>query len=109
MHRGIALNDLTKKAKTLLEGECWHEIVRFGESIAMCKHCAQFRFDMKWYCENSPDHLCHYESEWNIGKKKYCVESVNGEKIYLENYSKEQHKYENSDHCIFCGQPEERK
>jgi hypothetical protein len=120
MHRGIALNDLTKKAKRLLEGKCWHEIDhrldRDGDHIdeedfgfAHCKHCDEFRFEMRWYCPSSPDHLCHYHSEWSIAKEKFFVETVNEEKVYLENYTEEKHKYETSDHCIFCGQPEERK
>jgi hypothetical protein len=109
------LNDLTKKAKKLLEGKCWHEIAlqvpddddSYG--FAHCEHCDEFRFEMFWYCPSSPDHLCHYKSSWSIAREKYFIENVNEEKVYLENYSEEQHNCETSDHCIFCGQPEERK
>lgn len=102
---------MPEKEKTLkiLRGKCWHEIVKRGEfGGAICKNCEDGRswnlFKFGWYCPESPDHICHYYSD--LDEDERYVDSINGERIVLEDYDG---KYETSDQCIFCGQPEERK
>ena len=100
---------MPEKEKTLkaLRGECWHEIIEHGCGRAVCINCEDGRSwnDWNWYCPKSPDHICHYYSTVDHNGERY-VGSINGEKIVLEDYDG---KYETSDQCIFCGQPEERK
>jgi hypothetical protein len=99
--------------KLKINGKCYHEIVEapgdYGGSI--CKVCGYRRFE-EWYCPDSPDHICHYRSEFDLGKRLRYVISVNREKIYLtKKYTKDfgQDMRESDDWCIFCGNPEERK
>jgi len=116
---------MPEKYKTIksLKGDCWHEIVERGDvGGATCKKCGNMRLfeetgrSWGWYCPDSPDHQCHYESEQEVWEKngrivrgKRFVWSINGEKIILEGYTDEDRKYESYDYCIFCGNPEERK
>ncbi len=107
------------KAKTLLKGRCWHEIVRRsrapssdGPDGARCVNCGdwgEIGQDFGWYCEDSPDHLCHYFSTYDYDKRRCSVKSVNGEVIYLSKKHTRSKIQESRDWCIFCGEPEERK
>ncbi len=65
---------------------------------AICEICDS---DLGWRCPDSPDLACHYYSENGF------VKLINGEQVPIP----EDHnpKYENSDSCIFCHSPDERK
>ena len=70
----------------------------FGYGYAECAGCdAKFG----WYCPDSPDRVCHYES---------CdgqVELLDGTKVTVP--ADHDAKHDSSDWCIFCGHPDERK
>lgn len=69
--------------------------------------------DAGWDCTPSPDGKCHYFSTEVAGK--FFVNLNNGNKHCLNDnpnlteYTMMDHKNENEDWCIFCGNPEERK
>lgn len=59
-----------------------------------------------WYCEDSKDHICHYDNEIHEDEDGGFVLLLNGEKDYLKDYDEEDHYWES---CLFCEAPEERK
>jgi len=67
---------------------------------ADCLVCGS-NFEFAWRCKKSPDSVCHYFS--NDGK----VEMIDGTLVGVPN----EHNSENedTDSCIFCHHPEERK
>lgn len=70
-----------------------HRIVK-DLMTAVCEICGE-RF--KWWCPESPDHICYYFS--TDGE----VELIDGTTV------KKSSPNENLDECLFCGKPEERK
>lgn len=96
----IAARKNIKEAQKELDNllcSCTHKIVNKHNS-AFCIICDSW---FGWFCDESPDHSCHYFSE--NGK----VKLNDGTLVDIP----EDHDvdYENEDECIFCGQPEERK
>ena len=93
----------TLKAKVLLKDGCWHEIIRRDPGGgARCKYCGDWDKDghsFGWYCQDSPDHVCHYNLLVDQ-KNRFYVESINKERIYLP---KEYNGKKHTDRCIFCG------
>jgi len=83
----------------LINGCKKHLIVkkRYG---AVCDVCGK---DFGWWCDKSPDHVCHYFTEPHDVKNGKVL-LVNGKKI-----KPSVHKYESLSSCLFCGEPEERK
>jgi hypothetical protein len=101
----------SEKEKTIKRlKDCWHEIItsRGSDKVARCEHCDYGKFELKWYCPKSPDHICHWKSMFDYPSGLRYVFSINGEKIYLKDKSYKGN-YESPDYCIFCGEPEERK
>jgi len=83
-----------------LECTCPHEIVnRCGQAI--CNICGQ---DFNWWCEDSPDHVCHYYSSAHDGKV-YVLLIDDSETDFQSTKDPE---YESEDECLFCGQPRQR-
>ncbi len=78
--------------------QCNHNIISSEYESAQCRHCNE---DFGWYCEESPDHTCHYYSS------NREVELTDGSFMPVPQEHNE--KYETDDSCIFCGSPEERK
>jgi hypothetical protein len=75
---------------------------------ARCVGCGK---DFGWRCKKSPDSACHYystcpENSYSDGQDNY-VEGIDG-KHYTIPSDHDAHQ-ENEDHCIYCGNPEERK
>lgn len=61
-----------------------------------------------WDCDKSPDKHCHYHTEPDPKNKKFrVVELDNGELHRLP--ASHDPSQESSDHCVFCGEPSERK
>ena len=75
---------------------------------AVCEICGE---DFGWRCKSSPDTVCHYHTSThrklgrgvylNTGKFFPLPDELLGVLGDSDN--------ENSDSCIFCGQPDERK
>jgi len=86
-------------ADDLVNGCKKHLIVktRYGATCDICEK------DFGWWCDKSPDHVCHYFTE-PYDAKNGKVLLVSGKKI-----KPPAHKYESLDNCLFCGEPEERK
>lgn len=80
------------------KNKCNHSIVSESYEGAGCQHCGE---DFGWYCEESPDNVCHYYS--TNGK----VRLIDG--LMVDVPADHNDKYETDDSCIFCGAPEERK
>lgn len=97
-----AKKKLTKasQAYTLLIRTCKHEtIIKEGSyEGAVCDTCGS---GFGWYCPESPDHTCHYNSVNGL------VTLIDGRTVPIP----EEHDpdYESDDSCIFCGEPDERK
>ncbi len=94
------MNDVVKKAKTLLEGECWHEMEKHGDyGGARCKICNYYKVEhLSWYCEESPDHICKYFSIYDEEKRRRYIETIDEERVYLsKKYTK---KYNDLDHLF---------
>jgi uncharacterized cupin superfamily protein len=70
---------------------------------AVCLVCKK---NFGWRCKKSPDETCHYFSEVR-DDDKHEIELNDGTiHVLPDDYDGE---YENTDSCIFCGHPEERK
>jgi hypothetical protein len=99
------------RAKRLLEGKCWHEMVPsyMLSKFAVCKHCDEFSLagtNNQIYCEKSPDHVCHYSFGYEgLGKRRrYFIETINEERIHdLPEDFVPSHRYHDEGICIFCG------
>jgi len=105
------IEKISPKEKTIkiLKDGCWHEIVEVGDyGGSRCKLCS-YRVALMWYCPDSPDHVCHYFTMSDKLSQLYYVESINGERIFLDKSYKKDGRRESEDSCIFCGDPEERK
>jgi len=77
--------------------QCPHEIIQEG-SLARCSICGMY---FNWYCQESPDHVCHYYS------RNELIELVDGSAIPVsKNHDPDN---ETDDECMFCHLPEERK
>jgi hypothetical protein len=99
-----------------LESTCQHELRELTDEeiadkemtvSARCLCCGK---EFGWRCKKSPDHVCHYYSVRNLTFTAFgpnVVSLVDGTMIDVP----EGHKPENesTNHCIFCGFPEERK
>jgi len=82
-----------------LIAECRHELLSAQTcSIAVCPTCDK---DFGWFCEKSPDGVCHY---YTINGK---VELLNG--TLIDQPKGHDPDNESDDWCIYCGMPEERK
>lgn len=90
--------------RPLTEGELAD---RWMSIIAYCQICGK---DFGWRCKESPDFVCHYESDEmdtdGDGNSVYGVELITGE--YVDIPKEHNPDHETSDLCIFCGNPEER-
>lgn len=82
----------------LIKRTCTHNIVGKKDSSARCDICGSY---FGWWCPESKDHVCHYESEHGI------VELIDGTAVSVP--KDHDPDYECDDWCIFCGNPEERK
>ena len=90
--------DANAECKHILRQITDEEYERKTSVSMVCKICDK---QFGWHCYESPDGVCHYESV--EGK----VELIDGKLYPLEsNYDPQ---YENSDSCIFCKLPDERK
>lgn len=78
--------------------KCHHKIQDSSYGGAECQYC---REDFGWFCEESPDHICHYYSN----DRKITL--IDGTEVSVPEDHND--KYETDDCCIFCGNPEERK
>lgn len=102
----LRLKKKLKKAKAKYEEfkkDCKHSIAynhceTFGDGSAWCSVCGEH---FGWYCPDSPDHGCHYDSYQGM------VELSDGTKVPVPKYHDAD--YETDDDCIFCHQPNERK
>lgn len=109
------LKDLIDKQKLIFQQaqydldslmrQCIHQLVREGMGT-ICEVCST-RFG--WWCLESPDHVCHYHSYHDRGKR--LIELVDGMDYEIPENSKSEPEYENDNRwfCFFCGEPEERK
>lgn len=109
------------------DATCPHDLV-FGHSHPMCTICdfgKNYEDLTGWYCPDSPDHTCYYQSECDLKygffetwknltaeekesrlNQRY-VTLLTGLKHMLP--SDHDWRHESDDWCIFCGAPEERK
>jgi hypothetical protein len=87
---------LNRKAEEICN-QIGHNIQKTYDT-AYCESCDR---DFGWYCEKSPDKSCHYHTE---GGK---VVLNTGESVDMP--PDHDVTYENDDHCIYCGEPDERK
>ena len=120
------LKELTPEEKRLKEqiAEARAQIAEARSLIAKCEHsrviksptdsakCAICDKRFGWFCESSPDNVCHYFSD--NGE----IDLINGETVSLPESHDEGANPgwmgglddgESYDWCIFCGDPEERK
>lgn len=74
-----------------------HVIVQRGES-AHCTHCDKH---FGWFCPDSPDGTCYYFTD--DGK----IHLLGGDKV--DPKPGHDARFESTDTCLFCGNPEERK
>lgn len=118
MDRKEMLDKITKGISEMSDAElkylyrnfCSHQTLQVpkkkdiesGCASAKCAECSDY---LGWYCPDSKDNRCYYESEERDGKN--VVELSTGEVVAMD----EDHdpEYETSDSCLFCGQPDERK
>ena len=91
-----------KEIQRLFKDFCSHTMVKKKGEGAYCTDCET---GLGWYCNQSPDNLCHYYSFEKDGKNH--VELSNGHNHELD--SSYDNEYETEDDCIFCHEPEERK
>lgn len=85
----------------LLTDEMKHELreCSYEYGSAICQICDN---NFGWRCADSPDTVCHYYT--NDGNHVKLIDGT------LANVpSGHDHRYETSDCCIFCGNPDERK
>lgn len=109
-------NDLIKIQQNIgkIESNCKHKLIQFGatpkfkhEGSAKCEDCDRF---FGWWCPNSPDKMCHYQTYEIQGflLNARAVELVDGTEHIIYNYDVNP-EYENDDDCLFCHEPDERK
>jgi len=92
------IDELHEELYRLNEG-CRHELLSPQNSaIAVCPTCNK---DFGWFCEKSPDGVCHY---FTIDGK---VGLLNG--TLVDPPKEHDISNESDDWCIYCGMPEERK
>lgn len=58
-------------------------------------------------CPDSPDRHCHYFT--SAQEDGFFVSLLDGTRFKMDGYTDDLCDTENDDHCLFCGQPEERK
>lgn len=82
---------------------------KFASTGAYCVVCG---FDFGWWCPTSPIHVCMYSGQ----KCDVCGQIIGrGHKERLFHIQEKKHDASftsiahNSDRCVFCGMPEERK
>ncbi len=101
----IILKCTHEKFRPLTKGELTDRWMSIG---AYCQICGK---DFGWRCKESPDSVCHYESDEmdtdGDGNSVYGVELITEEYVDIPEGHNPDH--ENEDSCIFCGLPEERK
>ena len=86
-----------------LQEKCPHEFD--SEGFARCSICGLDKGG--WACNASPDKICHYETfEDEEGKRYVCLFDNT---LFYDIPADHDYFNESVDHCIFCGQPEERK
>lgn len=84
---------------------CHHDNLKTFKVKEESASCADCGLGLGWHCPDSPDHLCHYFSE-ESSEGPY-VELKGNKKHYLpKNHDS---TFENSDVCLFCHLPDERK
>lgn len=87
----LNLEHAIKRCKHVIDGE--------RDDHAHCIICGE---GFGWWCPNSPDHVCHRESEWEDGKDTGIVQLVTGE---LVKPPREPDNFM----CCFCDMDDERK
>ena len=85
--------------------ECTCKDTEWGTGSAKCGICGAYMCG--WYCQKSPDHICHYSTEVDENGKRFTV-LENGERCYMP-VAYDNQDYENDDDCLFCHLPDERK
>ena len=104
--RILALRITIGEASSDLEdalAECNHESRSKKSESCVCDICNN-RFG--WWCDNSPDRVCHYGDEVENVNGKLSVMLINGEPHTVRHDFDAEY---NEEYCIFCGQPDERK
>lgn len=100
----ISFNKVKSFRQTLI-ADCPHSIERTSEGAAICIIC---KSHYRWYCSEAPDKICQWFSKTQAGYGMFWIVKLDETMFELEGYTKEQHKNESEDSCIFCGLPEER-
>jgi hypothetical protein len=81
----------------LLISSCNHSVVNYHD-CAQCVICEEI---FGHWCSNSPDHACHYYTDFGE------IVLVDGSRIAAP--LEHDVEYETDDSCIYCMDPEERK
>lgn len=80
---------------------------RIDVALLSCRWCGR---DYGWYCDESPDHTCHYYSEAGEDDTYRKVKLTDGTwtQVFMDTtgFGPEG---ETSSSCLFCGEPYERK
>lgn len=102
-HRIAELDRQIKERSELLyelKKTCPHTIVADKYDSAVCITCDE---DFGWWCPKSPDNACHYHT----CAGGTLVQLITGKTV--DPPLGHVPRRETSDHCIYCGNPEERK
>lgn len=114
----IQLKELIKRAKSqinALEIELG-KLLKFHKHSMIKKHnsavCEICELDFGWWCPDSPDHACHYHSEYvekdgAIYRIVVLLDGAKDESFLDKDVPEKEHETE--DCCLYCGEPEERK
>jgi len=85
---------------------CKHSIIKEGldDPDAVCEVCGT---KFGWWCPDSPDHACHYYSYHDKGKRVVLL--IDETDYIIPEKTSPLPDNEDSNFCLFCGEPEERK
>lgn len=102
----VAIADLLKERRSLVNS-CKHVVTGIPTESYQSVKCGICNEAFGWGCSDSPDLTCHYYSIGNAGKE---VKLIDGTIVPLEldEDFEEGDQWETYDHCLYCGQPNDR-